>query len=306
MVKKYDLVILGGGPAGLTAAIYAGRYNMKTLVIAKSIGGTANLAGELENWPGYNGPGIELMNKFRDQVDSFGAEFLEVEIKSVEKKDDNFFVETYDGKIEAKSLIVALGTEHRQLDIPGEKKFLGKGVSYCATCDGNFFKGKDVAVIGGANAAAKAALYLSKICNKVYIVYRRHEMRCEPISLSKICGTENIEIHYYSNPVEIIGDSVVRDLKIITDWPDKDSTEHVIPVSGVFIEAGATPAVKVIKKLGLEVEKDYIVVDRNMKTNVEGVFAAGDVTNGLFKQITTAAGEGAIAAKMAHEFLMSK
>ena len=303
--KIYDLIILGGGPAGLTAAIYAGRYNLKTLVVAKSFGGTANLAGEVENWPGYVGPGIELMNNIKNQAGKFGAEFLEGEIMSVEK-DNDFILNLSDKKICGKTIIIALGTEHRQLNVPGEKEFLGKGVSYCATCDGNFFRDKTVAVVGGADSAAKAALYLSSICKKIHIIYRRHEMRCEPISLSKICKQDNIEIHYHSDPVEITGENTVKELKIITDWPDKGKVEHVIPVDGVFIEIGATPTNEVVKNLGLDMKDGYIITDKETKTNVAGIFAAGDVTNNFLKQVVTAASEGAIAAKMVHEYLLDK
>jgi len=306
MEDVYDVLILGAGPAGLTAGLYASRYNHKTLVVGKVVGGTANSAGEIENWPGYKGSGLELMMKFKEQAASFGAEFLEDEVKTV-KKDGDLFVLNFEGKkIRGKSLIVALGTEHRQLNIPGEKEFLGKGVSYCATCDGNFFKGKTVAVVGGADSAAKAALYLSDICKKVYVVYRKHEMRCEPVSLHSICSKENVEIHYYSNPMEIIGDKVVSGLKIVVDEPKKGEGEKTLDVDGVFIEVGATPANEVVAGLGLELEKNYIVTGKDTKTNVDGVFAAGDVTNNVMKQVVTAAGEGAIAAKMAHEFILGK
>jgi len=303
-METYDVVILGGGPAGLTAAIYTGRYNMKTLVVAKSFGGTANLAGELENWPGYLGSGMDLMKSFKEQAEKFGAEFLEAEVASSEK-DGVEFVLWADGKeVRAKSLIVALGTEHRQLNIPGEKEFLGKGVSYCATCDGNFFREKEVAVIGGADSAAKAALYLADICKKVYVVYRKHEMRCEPVSLSKICQTPNIEIIYHSNPTEIVGEGLVKGLKIVTEKEDGEKSERTLDVNGVFIEVGAAPATEVVKGLGVDVDKNYIVTDKGARTNVEGVFAAGDVTNNEMKQMVTAAGEGAIAAKGVHEYLM--
>ncbi|MBU3924214.1 MAG: FAD-dependent oxidoreductase [Nanoarchaeota archaeon] len=326
MEDIYDVLILGGGPAGLTAGIYCGRYNMKTLVVAGKFGGTANLAGELENWPGFSGSGMELMGEIKNQAEKFGCHFLEGDITKVEKLTSwkgsatpeglTFggrahasygglagFELTVDNKIIfGKSLIVALGTEHRQLNIPGEKKFLGKGVSYCATCDGNFFKGKSVAVVGGADSAAKAALYLAGICEKVYVVYRKHEMRCEPISLSNICSTSNIDIMYYSEPTEIVGENKVTGLKIKSE----DSGDVEIDVDGVFIEVGATPAVDVLKDLGLVFEKNYIVTGKDGKTNVDGVFAAGDVTNGPMKQMVTAAGEGAIVAKMAHEFLLGK
>ncbi|MFA5060725.1 MAG: FAD-dependent oxidoreductase [Candidatus Pacearchaeota archaeon] len=305
-IEHYDLLILGAGPAGLTAAIYAGRYNLKTIVVAKSFGGTANLAGEIENWPGYFGPGLELMNKFKEQAKKFGATFLEGEVKDVLKDDNGFVLHLEGHEIHGKSLIIALGTEHIQLNVPGEKEFLGKGVSYCATCDGNFFRDKDVAVIGGADSAAKAAIYLSKICKKVHIIYRRHEMRCEPISLSKICNTKNIEIHYYSQPTEIKGENKVETMEIIQEWPDKEPTLVSISVDGVFIEIGATPVNKVVEKLGLKMEKDYIITNKKMETNIEGVFACGDVTDNFLKQVVTASAEGAIAVKSAHEWLMKK
>lgn len=303
MVKDiYDVLILGGGPAGLTAAIYAGRYNMKTLVVAKSVGGTANLAGEIENWPGFIGSGIELMKNIRGQAEKFGAEFLEGDIDSVEASGKEFVLHYEGGEVRGKSVIVALGTEHRQLNIPGEKEFLGKGVSYCATCDGNFFRGKKVAVIGGADSAAKAALYLSEICEKVYVVYRKHEMRCEPISLKRINDKANVEIYYNSDAVEVLGSNKVESLKIVTE----DKGESVLDVDGVFIEAGATPAVEVLKSLKLKAERGYVVTGKDGRTSVDGVFAAGDVTNNFLKQVVTAAGEGAVAAKGAHEYLMGK
>ena len=307
MVEKvYDVLILGAGPAGMTAAIYSGRYNLKALVVGKTIGGTANLAGDLENWPGFEGSGKELMQKIKKQAEKFGVEFLEEEVKTVQKNDEGFVLHLDEGTIHGKTLIIALGTEHRQLDIPGEKEFLGKGVSYCATCDGNFFKDKIVAVIGGADSAAKAALYLAKICRKVYIIYRKHEMRCEPVSLKKIEDSKNIEIFYYSNPTEVIGDGVVKQLKIAEEKEEGKISEKILDVDGVFIEVGATPAVDVIKEIGLKVDGDYIVTDKGTRTNVDGVFAAGDVTNNEMKQMITAAGEGAIAAKEAHEWLMGE
>ena len=301
MEKTYDVLILGGGPAGLTAAIYTGRYNLKTLVVAGNFGGTANLAGEVENWPGRVGSGREIMADIKGQAEKFGAEFLEASFEKVEKVNGEFVLHYGDKSVTGKSLIVALGTEHRQLDIPGEKEFLGKGVSYCATCDGNFFKGKKVCVVGGADSAAKAALYLADICEKVSVVYRKHEMRCEPINLEKIKRRDNVEILYHSNPIEVLGESVVNGLKI-----DQDGDEKILDVSGVFIEIGATAASDVVKDLGLKMDRGYIVVGKDMKTDADGVFAAGDVTDGVMRQMVTAAGEGAIAAKGVHEFLMGK
>jgi thioredoxin reductase (NADPH) len=303
-IEHYDVLILGGGPAGMTAAIYAQRYGLKSLVVAKSIGGTANLAGEIENWPGQMGPGLDLMKKIRSQAEGFGAKFLEEGVERVEKDAKGFVLHLGGNEIHGKTLIIALGTENRRLDIPGEKEFLGKGVSYCATCDGNFFRGKEVVVVGGADSAAKAALFLSTICKKVTVVYRKHEMRCEPVSLSKIKKTPNIEILYYAQPIEIIGDKKVQKIKVVQEEKEGKPVEKVIPVDGVFIEIGATPGQEVVKSLNLELDKEYIITDKSARTNVEGVFAAGDVTNNKLKQVVTAAAEGAIAAKGVHEFLL--
>jgi thioredoxin reductase (NADPH) len=300
-MKTYDTLILGAGPAGLTSAIYAGRYNLKTLVIANTFGGTANLAGEVENWPGFVGAGKDLMRTIKMQAERFGAEFIEADIESATKEKNKFVLKSSDQEFHGKTLIIALGTEHRQLDIPGEKEFLGKGVSYCSTCDGNFFRNKKVAVIGGADSAAKAALYLATICESVTVVYRKHEMRCEPVSLQKIKDNKKIRIIYNANPIEITGEKIVKSLKIQTE----DSIKN-IDVDGVFIEAGATAATQVVKDLGLKMDQGYIITSKDTKTNIPGIFAAGDVTTTPMRQMITAAGEGAIAAKSAHEYLSTK
>ena len=302
-IEHYDVLILGAGPAGLTAAIYTGRYNLKTAVVAKSIGGTANLAGEIENWPGFIGPGKKLMEKFERQAKKFNAKFLQAEVTNVVKDANGFVIEIKDKEIHGKALIIALGTEHRKLNIKGEKQFLGKGVSMCATCDGNFFKNKTVAVIGGADSAAKAAIYLADICKKVYVIYRREELRCEPITFEKIKKHKNTEIIYHANPKEIIGDKIVKQLKIIQQEQDKPEKQITLNLEGIFIEIGATPVVDIIKPLGLDVDCGFIKTDADAKTSIKGIFAAGDVSNNNLKQVVTAAGEGAIAAKSAFDYL---
>ncbi len=303
-IKHYDVLILGAGPAGLTSAIYTGRYKLKTAVIAKSFGGTANLAGKLENWPGFIGSGLDLMKKFKEQAEKFGARFLEAEINDVKKDKNGFVLEIGDKEIHGKSLIIALGTEHKKLNIPGEKEFAGKGVSYCATCDANFFKDKNVAVIGGADSAAKAALYLAEIAKKVYISYRKNEMRCEPISLKKIEEHNKIEVYYQSTPIKIEGDKIVSDLIIEQEQKDMKKKKIKLDVDGVFIVIGAAPVVDIVKNLNLKIDKNgYIIKDKEGKTNVKGVFAAGDVTDNNMKQVVTAAGEGAVAGKGVYEFL---
>jgi thioredoxin reductase (NADPH) len=280
---------------------------LKTAVVAKSLGGTASLAGNIENWPGFFGSGLELMRKFHEQAEKFGARFLEAEVANVKKDDNGFVLEIGDKEIHGKALIICLGTEHKKLDIPGEKEFLGKGVSYCATCDGLFFKNKNVAVIGGADSAAKAALYLSDIAKKVHILYRREQMRCEPVSFEKIKKKENIEIHCFSNPIKIIGNKKVEKVEVEQAELDKKPKRFILDIEGVFIEIGATPVVEIIKNLGIKLdEASQIITDKSAKTNVRGVFAAGDGTNNILKQVVVAAGEGAVAAKSAYDFVREK
>lgn len=300
---EYDLMILGGGIAGLTSAIYGVRYNLKTAVVAQSIGGTGNLAGHIENWPGFVGTGAELLAKVYEQAKKAGVEFVEGEISSIGKIATGFSVEVGEQKINAKSVILALGMQHRKLNVKGEKEFLGKGVSYCATCDGMFFKNKTVLVVGGSDSAAKAALYLSEIAKKVYIAYRKSEMRCEPISLKNLHSKENVEINYFSNPVEILGDKKVTGI-ILSQESEGKNKNITLDVDGIFIEIGAAPVIEVVNSLGVKLnEGGFIMIDRNCKTNVEGVFAAGDNTDTSFKQLVVAAGEGALAAKSAQDFL---
>ena len=299
--KIYDVVILGAGPAGMAAGIYAGRYGMKTLVIGSVIGGTANLAGEIENYPGFTGSGADLMEKFEEQAKLFGVEFEIGSIDKVEKTDNEFCVSVDDKEFIGRSVISGLGLERRKLEIPGEKEFLGKGVSYCATCDGNFFRGKTVAVIGGCDSAAKAAIYLADICKKVHVSYRKEKMRCEPINLDRLNAKENVEIIYDSKPVEIIGDGKVSELKL--ELQDK---EKLIKVDGVFIEVGSVPVTKIFDGLGVELEDGYIKVDKEGRTSVEGFFAAGDGTNNPFKQVITATADGVLATRVAYEYVGSK
>ena len=308
-IEHYDVLILGAGPAGLTAALYSGRYNLKTAVIAKTIGGTANLAGEIENWPGFKGSGMELMQKFRKQAEEFGARFIETEVADVEKDENGFIINikqhSKEKVIHGKTLIIALGTEHRKLSIENEKELLGKGVSYCATCDGMFFKNKTTAVVGGADSAAKAALYLSDIAKKVYIIYRKNEMRCEPISLQKINKKDNIEIFYHSTPTKLVKDEQGK-LKSVKISQETDNSEKEISleIDGLFIEIGAVPVIEIVKNLNIDVDKKgYIITDKDAKTSLKDAFAAGDATNNNLKQVVTASAEGAIAAKSAHEYL---
>jgi len=304
MAEKYDLVILGAGPAGLSAAIYAARYGMKTILIARNVGGTANWAHRIENYPGYSGSGKDLMKKFFEQAREHGSEYLNDDIIDIKKDRKGFTITTSSRKFfSVRAVIIALGTQRRKLNIEGEDKFLGKGVSYCATCDGAFFKNKTVAVIGGGDASCKATLFLSEICNKVYMIYRGDKEKCESVSSKKIRKTDNIEILYNTIPLEIKGKEVVEE--IIADRGGKNMPkERSIKVEGVFIEIGALPLTDIAKMLKMKIDKEeYIIVDSEMKTNIPGIFAAGDVVRSRMKQVVLSAAQGAIAAKSAYDYL---
>ena len=302
-MERYDVVILGAGPAGLSAGIYCARYGLSTIIIGKEIGGMANMAHKVENYPGFLGSGEKLMRKFHKQALKYGAEIINEELISIRSEKKSFNLTTNKSKITSKALIIAFGTQRRKLNIPGEDKFLGKGVSYCATCDANFFRKKQVAVIGGGDSAAKAALLLSHIAKKVYMIYRSKSQKCD-ISTGKMLRTKkNIELFCNSSPIEIKGKDVVDELIIDIGGMDMPH-EKKIKVDGVFIEIGGLPLSDIARILGIEIdENDYIIVDSEMKTNVPGIFAAGDIIKSKLKQIIVSASQGALAAKSAYDYV---
>ena len=301
----YDVIIIGAGFAGYTAAIYSVRYNMKTLIIAKQPGGAIINSSKVENWPGFTSiPGFELMQKFEAQAREFGAEIVLDEALGIVRKDSVFKVETKQGKeYEAKAIILALGTERRKLEVPGADKFEGKGVHYCATCDAAFYKNKTVAVIGGSNSAAHAALLLARFAKKVYIIYRKEALRCEPAMHCTIKETKHAETIYSTNVVEVKGKQFVE--KIVLDKAYNGKKE--LALDGLFVEIGSVPSSAIAKELGVELDKNNnIIVDANGTTNIKGVFAAGDVTNTVLRQGVTAAAQGAIAATSAYQLITGK
>ena len=298
-ISEYDVCILGGGPAGLTAGIYAGRYGLKSIVVTREIGGKLNYIANVENYPGFMGSGIELVRKLKEQVEKF-SEILNSNIKAIEKEKDFFIVRTEKKDLIAKSLIIALGTEKKKLGIKNEEKFLGRGVSYCATCDANFFRNKKVAVIGGGDSAAKTALLLSGLAEKVYLVYYGESLKCS-VSYQEKLKKNGLKIFCGYKPKEIKGKDVVSALVL------ENTEKKEIKVDGIFIEIGYVPAIEIAKRLGVKLdEKGYIIVDSEMKTNVRGVFAAGDIVKGRLKQIVTSASQGAIAAKSAYDYISEK
>ncbi|MFH1307508.1 MAG: FAD-dependent oxidoreductase, partial [archaeon] len=277
----YDVLILGAGPAGLSAAIYAGRYGLKALVIGKIIGGMPSTYGKIDNYPGFEGNAYDLMKKMHQQAGKFGAEFIDDEIKIIYQDKKNFIVETNKKKIQGKTVIVALGLERNKLSIPGEKKFTGKGVSYCATCDGLFFKDKTTAVIGGANSACEAALMLLEYSKKVYIIYRKDKLRADQILIDKINKSKKIEVLFNSLPIEIKGKEMVDSLVI-----KQNNKNKTLRLEGVFIEIGSSPLNIITHSLGLKAdENNYIIADDSMQTSLKGVFAAGDVIKSKMKQV---------------------
>jgi len=295
----YELIVIGAGPAGITAAVYAARKKMNVLVISKDIGGQVAISSAIENYVGFQFiTGEELTRKFEDHVKEFGVELKEGEgVLSIKKTDSSFKVKTDVGSYEAKTVIVASGRKPRHLNVPRETEFLGRGLSYCATCDAPFFAGRDVAVIGGGNAGFEAALQLMKIANKVHIIELLPKLRGDPIMLEKIEKSKNVAIMTNTRTIEIYGENIVSGIKVVREGREED-----LKVQGVFIEIGSIPSSEFIDF----VEKNdvgEIIVNERCETNVPGLFAAGDVTCVPEKQIIIAAGEGAKAALSAFNYL---
>ena len=296
---NYDLIIIGAGPAGLTAGLYAVRSGLKVGIISKDIGGTANSILMLENWPGFKGSGTELMKQFYEQLKTYDLDFIMADVENIERKGDEFIVKTQNKELQSRALILATGTKRKELNIPGEVELNGKGVSYCVTCDAFFFKDKIVGVVGGSDCAATSALALSDIAKKVYVIYRGEKLRCEDINSKKLEKGKNVEIIYNAIPKEIIGKEKVEGLMIKENGKDKE-----VKLDGVFIEIGSIPLTKFVKNLNLKFDKEsYVIADGEMKTSVSGIFAAGDVTHHKLKQVVVASGQGAIAEKSAYEYL---
>lgn len=297
-METFDLIIIGAGPAGLSASIYASRYGIKHLVIGEVTGGLTTQTFEIGNWLGTeNITGQEFANRSAEHVRSYGVEIRSAIVTSIEKRTDGIFVLTFaDGKVlMAKTILAATGTHHRYLDVPGEKELAGKGVSYCPTCDGFFFKNRIVTIAGGGDSAAEAGAYLSDICAKVYIVVRGSEMRAEKFWQDLLRKKENVEMVFETNVIGIEGETRIDALVLDKEYQGSDR----LKTDGLFVEIGLTPNTGFLKNMGVELdEQGYVKVAPDQSTNIEGVFAAGDATtsSNRFRQIVTAASEGAIAA----------
>ena len=309
-MENYDIIIIGAGPAGLTAGMYAGRQNSKTLVIDKGMAGGLGLeVPMMQNYPGFDLiAGMELIQKMKAQSENY-CEILEnTVIDSIEKTEDGFNLKTKDspllmssddvGEREffTKTIILATGASHRHLNVPGEAEFLGRGVAYCATCDGMFFIGKDVLMVGGGNSAAQEALYLKNLGCNVKLVHRRDELRCEH-HLQKALEENEIEVLWNSTIQEIKGEMAVTSVSLLRDGKEED-----YKTDAVFVAIGDDPSNDLAKELGVALDEDgYIITDKSQATNVEGVYSAGDITGGV-KQWIVACGEGAVAAMSAYNY----
>ena len=302
-MENFDIIIIGAGPAGLTAGLYAGRQNSKALVIDKGLaGGLGSEVPMMENYPGFDLiSGMELISKMKPQCEKFSEIRENQIIEDIEKGDDGIYIKTKSSigddfnEYLTKSVILATGASHKHLDVPGESEFLGRGVAYCATCDGMFFVNRNVLMVGGGNSAAQEALYLKNIGCNVKIVHRRDSLRCEH-RLEELLQEKGVEILWNSTIKEIRGEMAVNSVTLV-----RDGVEEEYETDAVFVAIGDEPSNGLAKQLGVELDENgYIITDKSQATNVSGVYAAGDITGGV-KQWIVACGEGAVAAISAYQ-----
>ncbi len=304
----FDVVIVGLGAAGYTAAIYAARYKLSVQLIGAEEGGLGITAADVGNWPGTKEiTGPDLMQSFKDHAVSFeNVSHTLARVTKIEKKKEGFTLHLDDNStVESKTVILAMGSEKRHLGVPGEDEFRGKGVTYCATCDAFFYRDKVVAVVGGGDAAVEGAAIAAQVAKTVYLIHRRNEFRAEPYWIDEVKAKKNVVMVLENTVTEILGAEKVTGAKLQKPFEGQD----VLPIDGIFIEIGSNPATELAKELGCTLDaKNFIEVDTGMRTSVAGVFAAGDVTNASnhFAQFVTAAGEGAIAANSVFGFLQGE
>lgn len=306
MAEIFDVVILGGGPAGLSAGLYGSRARLNTLLIEKSkFGGQTATTAELENYPGsiHDCTGPLLSERMKEQAEGFGTRFVKDEVLGMDVTGDIKIVKCRNGEYQTRSIIVAAGAEPSMAGFKGEPEFRGKGVSYCATCDADFFTDLDIALIGGGDSALTEALYLTKFVNKLTIIHRRDAFRGAKSIQEKIFSNPKIEIEWNSVPVEVLGDEIVEGLKIRNKVTSEEKT---LEVNGVFVFVGLNPLSEILKGVIDMDERGYIPTDSEMRTNVPGVFAAGDIRQKTLRQVITAAADGAIAATAAEKYIADK
>ena len=303
--RAYDVAVLGGGPAGYTAALYTARAGLRTLVLEKfTAGGQMTETPLIENYPGIEGEGVDgftLGARMKDAAERFGAETVRAEILSVSLLDPEKRIETDAGAYLARAVIVATGAVHKHLGVDGEEALVGRGLGYCAACDGMFFKGKTVAVVGGGNSAAIDALLLAKLCRRVFLIHRRDALRAERVYHGPLFAAENVEILWNTEVKELLSEEKLTGVRL---YNKETGNEETLPLDGLFISIGRSPATSFFQgQLALD-KYGYIEAGEDTKTSVPGVFAAGDVRGKPFRQIVTATSDGAVAAHFAEEYLL--
>ena len=299
----YDVIIVGGGPAGFTAALYSARANLKTLLIERYFaGGQMSTTDVMENYPGFEEPinGIELAMRMENQAKKFGTEVISEEVVDLDLDNEIKIVKTTNGEYRCKTVILGMGGSPRKLGLPSENNLMGRGISYCATCDGSFYRDMDVAVIGGGDTAVEDANYLSRLCKKVYLVHRRDELRATKTLQEDVFKNPKVEIVWDSVPESINGDMTVESINVKNK---KTGDVRMLEVSGIFVAIGSNPNTELIKDKLKMSESGYIVTGEDMQTSISGVFACGDIRDKLLRQVVTAAADGAIAAYAAEKYI---
>lgn len=301
-MEKRELVILGAGPAGLTAAVYGRRAGLDTLVIEKGApGGQIRITDEIENWPGViHSSGVELADTFRKHAEHFKADFMTADIKEVRVENGRKIVVTSNGEVEAEAIIVATGAFFRKLGCPGEAEFIGCGVSYCAVCDASFFVDETVAVVGGGNTAVEEAMYLTRFAKKVYIIHRRDQFRAERLACERAANCEKLVPVWDSVVESIEGDGLVERV-VVKNVKTQEVTS--LDVAGVFMFVGTSPHIGFMNDLVEQKDGGWVVTGPRMDTSVPGIFAAGDVRDTPLRQVVTACSDGAIAAMSAYHYI---
>lgn len=301
--KIYDVIIIGAGPAGMTAALYASRANLSTLMIERGIpGGQMANTEDIENYPGYDSIlGPDLSQKMFDHSKAFGAEYAYGDVQSISDETEYKIVHAHNRDYKARAIILASGAQYKKIGVPGEEELGGRGVSYCAVCDGAFFKGKDLFVIGGGDSAVEEGVFLTRFANKVTIVHRRDELRAQKILQKRAFDNEKIDFIWNHTLKEITEkDGKVGGARLVSTV---DGTETDHEIDGIFIYIGMNPITGFVQDLGITNEQGYIVTNEAMETKIPGIFAAGDVRDKTLRQVVTATNDGSIAAQNAQHFI---
>ncbi|USS87800.1 thioredoxin-disulfide reductase [Fructilactobacillus hinvesii] len=305
MTKKYDVIVIGAGPAGMTAALYASRAELSVLMLDRGVyGGQMNNTAEIENYTGFKSIlGPDLSEKMYESSTQFGVEYAYGEVTGIELAGNQKIVHTAEEQFEASAVIIGSGSEYRKLGVPGEDQYGGRGVSYCAVCDGAFFKNEDVVVVGGGDSAVQEATYLANLAKKVTVVHRRDQLRAQKILQDRAFARDNIEFIWNSNVTEILGDDKKVTGVALKNNQTGETSE--LPTAGVFVYVGILPISGAFTQLGITDEQGWIITNDQMETKVPGIFAVGDVRKKGLRQITTAVGDGGIAGQAVFDYVES-